>query len=259
MYKKKSLGQHFLVDLDVIKQIINSVPKLEHFNLVEIGPGSGALTNDLYLLNYQKFVLIEKDFRLSEDLKIKYSRSNHICADAVSVNYNDFLNNEDINILVSNLPYYASSKILVNAIKYFPCFKYMILMFQKELADRITAKHDTNDYSRISVTAQECFEISKLFDVKARSFSPPPKVDSTVLFFKSRERSLINPDNRDLYNKFIDKAFMHRRKKLKYALNFFDRDLNSLEGIDINKRVGEFTIFDFEKISNYLNKKVLSI
>lgn len=256
MYKKKSLGQHFLVDKDVIKQIINSVPKLNNFNLVELGPGTGALTYLLNELDYKKFILVEKDFRLIEGLAKQYINAKLVCEDAVLVDYNNFLKKDDLNILVSNLPYYASSKILMNAIKYFPCFKYMILMFQKELADRIIAKHNTSDYSKISISSQETYEVTELFDVNRKAFSPPPNVESTVLMFKSRGQSLINPDNRELYDSFVDKAFMHRRKKLKYALNFFSSDLTYPNDVDINRRVGELTIFDFEKIVNLLNKKI---
>jgi len=255
MLKKKSLGQVFLKDQNVINNIIYIVETFiedNKFNIIEIGPGTGALTEKLYTLSYDNLYLVEKDDRLIKFLNKKYTNAIIINEDAVSVDYSNFLNLNHNNILVSNLPYYASSKILNNIVEQYSFIDTMVLMFQKELADRITAKVNTKEYSRITLLADEFYETKKIFNVNSRSFKPVPKVDSSVLTFKRRSKALINPVNREVYEKTLERMFQHRRKKISYFFKCIKVDTAFLD-IDLNKRVGELDIYSFEKIANFLS------
>jgi len=259
MLKKKSLAQVFLKDNNVINNIIKELEIIlkdtSDYNLIEIGPGGGALTEKIYKFSYKNLYLIEKDQRLIETLNNRYKNVEIINADATKINYSNFLDANTTNILISNLPYYASSKILSNIIKQYPMITKMLLMFQKELADRIIASPNTKEYSRISILAEEFYEVEKKFNVSPKSFKPEPKVDSSVLYFKARLKPLINPIDRKIYEQTIEKMFQHRRKKIAYFFNRNNFDSSSLD-IDLNKRVGELDIYALEKIANYLSLKV---
>ena len=246
---KKSLGQNFLIDEDAILNIVSSVGDISNYDLIEIGPGAGALSKHLYKLEYNKFYLIEKDDRLINDLKSEYKNAHVLNEDAVKVNFNNFLNTK--NIIVANLPYYASSKILSNIINSYPKIDVMILMFQKEMADRIVASVNTKDYSRISLMVEEFYKVKVLFDLDPSSFKPAPKVNSTVLKFQKRDKALVNPKNRKKYQAIVDKAFMHRRKKIKYALQICNVDISTFSDEFLNKRAGELSIYDFERIADF--------
>lgn len=251
---KKSLGQNYLINEDAISSIVSSVPNISNFDLIEIGPGSGALTKHLYDKKYNNFYIIEKDSSLIKNLKLKYLKANIIEADAVDICYDSFLNTQNTNIMVANLPYYASSKILHNIINYYPMIDNMILMFQKEMADRIIAKVNTKDYSRITLMVEEFYDVSLLFDLDPSFFKPAPKVVSSVLMFSKKKKALICPNNRQMYQNLVDKAFMHRRKKIKYALLSFNIDISLFDNDLLDKRAGELSIFDYEMISNLLFK-----
>lgn len=205
---KKSLGQNFLISDHVIAQIIKAVDEENVQKILEIGPGLGALT-DLLKLKYGRYPLIELDqslvqFWQSQDMPVIYE-------DALQVDWSKL----DYDVLVSNLPYQISSSIVIDrSLDAKPC-QAMILMFQKEVAQRIKAKHRTEEYGLLTVIAQEFWQISLVCDAGPRDFNPAPKIASRVLKFKKKESPVVDKKN---YLQFIKSCFQQRRRILKSNL-----------------------------------------
>jgi len=207
-YTKKSLGQNFLVSDQVIFKIIAAVAETKPSKLLEIGPGLGALT-DLLRAEYGQYQLIELDNSL-----IEYWKSIGmpvLAGDALQMDWSKI----DFDVLVSNLPYQISSSIVIDRSTDRNQCQSMILMFQKEVAQRIKAKHQTEDYGLLTVIAQEFWKIDIVCDAGMRDFNPAPKVNSRVLKF-TRKESLIS-DKLD-YLKFVKACFKQRRRILKSNL-----------------------------------------
>ena len=228
---KKSLGQNFLVDQNILKLISNSTKIEKNNEVVEIGAGTGSLTEFLIKKNPKKLYLIEKDEKLATLLKNKFSGNIDIInEDILKFSKKNLLNNE--SIIFGNLPYNISSQILVKFIinKNEFKFKKLIFMFQKELADRILAKVNSSNYGRFSILANWKFTIEKVVDIKPNSFLPKPKVLSSLLIFNPKTPliSFKNPENLEHITKVF---FNQRRKKIKKPLNILFK--NSL---DISKK-----------------------
>ena len=183
---KKKLGQNFLVD----EKLNNFISKLGNINredtVLEIGPGKGNLTKFLINENPKKLILIEKDNYLANELKIKFKGIDVINEDYLDVDEKNLnLNN---TIVYGNLPYNVSSQILIKLIKLETIkFKKLILMFQKEMADRILADTNTKSYGRLSIISQWRMNITKIKDILPQSFRPIPKIMSTLLKFEPKQ------------------------------------------------------------------------
>jgi len=216
---KKSLGQNFLVDQNIIEKILNII-EIKDENILEVGPGTGNLTYEIQRKNPKKIIVIEKDKTLVDLLKDKFeSKIEIINEDILKINEENLINEK--LIVFGNLPYNISTEILCKWIlntKENPWFKYLILMFQKEVADRIMAKFNTKNYGRLSILANWRLSIKKICDVKPTSFSPRPKVDSSILFFKPKNNFLSLNNSKNL-EKITRVFFMHRRKMIKKPYN----------------------------------------
>ncbi len=233
---KKSLGQNFLTDTNIIKKIINII-KIKNENILEIGPGTGNLTLEILKKSPKKITVIEKDFNLVNLLHQKFKNKIRIInEDVLKVDENNLHN--DKLIVFGNLPYNISTEILSKWIlniknkKFW--FKYLILMFQKEVADRIISQFNSKNYGRISILANWKLEILKICDVKPFCFYPQPKVDSSVLLFKPKLDffSLKNPKNLENLTRIF---FMHRRKMLKKPYNYlFNGNPKVADKLEIN-------------------------
>lgn len=217
---KKSLGQNFLIDQFIVNKIVEEVKKYPKLAWVEIGPGLGSLTDDL---QDQLLMVIELDRIFAE-----FWRSKNLVVlemDALKFNWNNLatdLNTEIFNKtkldrksikgfgLVSNLPYQISSRIVVE-ISTASTVDKMVLMFQKEVADRIVSLKQSSSYGFLSVIAQTFWEVKKLVFVSPNCFSPKPKVDSQVLMFERRKSKVLQKDK---YVQFVKSCFAERRKKL---------------------------------------------
>ena len=210
---KKSLGQNFLIDKNILK-IITDVGKIsKNDKVIEVGPGNGNLTQYLINKNPKYLKIIEKDNELIKLLSNKFK-------DQIEIFHNDILKvNEDFYedgvIIYGNLPYNISTKILANwclskKIK----FKKLILMFQKEVADRIIAEENTKDYGRITILSNWKFNIRKILDINPECFFPKPKIKSTLLEFTPKKIfiELANPRNLE---KITNIFFNQRRKMIK--------------------------------------------
>ena len=236
---KKSLGQNFLIDREVLEKI-TKVVQIKDKTILEVGPGTGNLTSFILKKNPKKMFVIEKD----DDLAINLSKT---FKDQLTI-INDDILQVDENLIFKNkvtvfgnLPYNISTEILskwITQTKDEFWFNNLILMFQKEVADRIIAKFNTSDYGRLSILSNWKLNVEKICDIKPESFSPRPKIDSSLLFFSPKKNfhKIKNPKNLEKVTRIF---FNHRRKMLKKPFNqLFNGDqrvLNELK-IDLNLR-----------------------
>ena len=236
---KKSLGQNFLIDKNIIEKITN-VAKIEKKTILEIGPGTGNLTSSIIKKKPKKIIVIEKDTVLSKNLEQNFK-------DKIIIINNDVLKVDETKLtkekvtVFGNLPYNISTEILskwiINLDKNV-WFENLILMFQKEVANRIVAKPNTSNYGRLSIISNWKLDIKKLFDIKPDSFTPKPKVESSLLLFTIKKNfvKIKNPYNLEKITRIF---FNQRRKMIKKPFNqIFNGDhkiLNKLN-IDLNLR-----------------------
>jgi len=250
---KKSLGQNFLIDQNIIDKIINTV-EIKDKSVLEIGPGTGNLTKNILIKKPKKLIVIEKDNDLAESLKKNLEDNIKIINDDVlKVDENEL--DVDVLTVFGNLPYNISTEILCNWIvniknKNF-WFDNLVLMFQKEVADRIIAKFNTKNYGRLSILSNWKLEIEKICDIQPSSFFPKPKIDSSVLLLKPKIDffPLSNPKNLE---KLTRTFFMHRRKMLKKSYNLLFKgnlDIAKKLNIDLNLRPQNLSYETYYKLS----------
>ena len=227
---KKSLGQNFLIDKNIIKKITEAYPISNESEILEIGPGTGNLTEFFLKKEPKKIFLIEKDKNLFLDLKRKYNKIEIINDDILKLSLKEMVNEK--TIVFGNLPYNISSQILTRFIlnKENLPLKVFIFMFQKELADRIIAKPNTSSYGRLTILTNWKFKVKKLFDISPNSFFPKPKVTSTLLFFRMKENFNLFKEPETL-GKITKIFFNQRRKKIK---NQFKKLFDNYEEIAEN-------------------------
>ena len=232
---KKSLGQNFLIDNKILEKIVSCV-NIKNKTILEVGPGTGNLTN--YILNKdpKKIIAIEKDTELVNNLRKKFDEKIEIINDDIlSINENS-LSKEKI-IVFGNLPYNISTEILskwIINLKNNYWFECLALMFQKEVADRIIANADNSNYGRLSILSNWKLNINKICDIKPTSFNPKPKIDSTLLLFTPKDNyfKIKNPKNLEKITRIF---FSNRRKMLKKPYNkLFNGDLSISEKLNID-------------------------
>ena len=236
---KKSLGQNFLIDRNVLEQIVDTV-EITNKEVLEIGPGSGNLTAFILKKNPKKVYVIEKDDELASLLKDKFINEINIINEDVLKVAEDKIANEKL-IVFGNLPYNISTEILsrwiINLDKKF-WFESLVLMFQKEVADRIIAKFNTSKYGRLSILSNWKLKIEKIIDIKPESFSPRPKVNSTLLLFTPRQNYFELKDAKNL--EMLTRVFFsQRRKMLKKPFNQIFKnpiEISQKFNIDLNLR-----------------------
>ena len=232
---KKSLGQNFLIDRDVLEQIVNTV-EITNKEVLEIGPGSGNLTSFILKKNPKKVYAIEKDDDLALLLEDKFTNEINIINDDVLKISEDKISSEKLTVF-GNLPYNISTEILskwiVNINKNF-WFESLVLMFQKEVAERIIAESNTSKYGRLSILSNWKLNIKKIIDIKPQSFSPRPKIDSTLLLFTPKQNFFELKDAKNL--EMITRVFFsQRRKMLKKPFNQIFKNAKEIsEKFDIN-------------------------
>jgi 16S rRNA (adenine1518-N6/adenine1519-N6)-dimethyltransferase len=253
---KKSLGQNFLIDNNILDKIIK-LTEIHNENIVEIGPGTGNLTRKIIEQKPKNFILIEKDQvlmnRLKDEIK-EYKKYKILNEDILKY---DLENNIKKNsVIIGNLPYNISSQILVKLIKFkkwLPKYKRLIFMFQKEVADKILAKFNTSHYGRLAILTSAKLKITNHFNVSPNSFYPVPRVKSTVLVFEpfinknfkvknianlekvshiffSRKRKMINKGFIKLFKNHLEIA-----KKINVSLNLRPNELSENEYFKITK------------------------
>jgi len=235
---RKRFGQNFLVDNQIINRIIATISPKKSDNVIEIGPGMGALTFPLLEhLDYLSVIEIDRDLisflKLKEHDKLRIYES-----DALKFDYDQISNNLRI---VGNLPYNISSPLLFHLLSSKNQIKDMTLMLQKEVADRIIASSGNKTYGRLSVMMQTFFDVESVFTVPKESFNPQPKIESAVLYLRTRSKPLTQ--NTKLLEKIVKISFSQRRKTLKNCL----KSVLSQEQteIDLSQRAEMLTIENF--------------
>ena len=232
---KKSLGQNFLIDRNILEKITN-LTNIKNKIILEIGPGTGNLTSFILKKKPKKFFVIEKDNDLVINLKNKFNDQLTIINDDVLKIDETILFNEKVTVF-GNLPYNISTEILSKWIinlkdKFW--FECLVLMFQKEVADRIIAEFNTSNYGRLSIICNWKLKIKKICDIKPEAFSPKPKIDSSLLIFYPKKNfvKIKNPNNLETITRIF---FNQRRKMVKKPFNqLFNGDQKILDRIKID-------------------------
>ena len=236
---KKSLGQNFLIDREILEKIV-SITNIADKEVLEIGPGSGNLTTYILKQRPKKLYVVEKDDDLAILLKEKFDTEIEIINDDILKVSEDKISDQKLSVF-GNLPYNISTEILSKWILNLGSnfwFESLILMFQKEVADRIISEFNNSKYGRLSILSSWKLNVKKIIDIKPQSFSPRPKVDSSLLLFTPKENFFELKDSKNL-EKITRIFFSQRRKMLKKPFNqVFANGKQVAEkfGIDLNLR-----------------------
>ena len=241
---KKKFGQNFLIDKNILSKIINLIPR-NNLYILEIGPGSGNLTELIINKNPAQLNLIEIDSDLTQDLNLKFNKYKFIkimnedvlCAD-IDKNY---------DIIISNLPYNISSQILSKIVQLHSPPEHLILMFQKEFADRLLS----SKLNAINTLVNCFYKVKHEFNISKNCFRPIPKVDSTLLSFYKHQNLLIKKDEIEKFINFKRKVFSHKRKTLQKVFRDYQIDVNV--DIDKNLRIENLSLFEFISIFRKVN------
>ena len=236
---KKSLGQNFLIDREVLETIV-SITDIANKEVLEIGPGSGNLTTYILKQKPKKLYVVEKDDNLAILLKEKFDTKIEINNDDILRVSEDKISDQKLSVF-GNLPYNISTEILsrwiLNVGSNF-WFESLVLMFQKEVADRIISEFNNSKYGRLSILSSWKLNVKKIIDIKPHSFSPRPKIDSSLLLFTPKKNFFELKDPKNL-EKITRIFFSQRRKMLKKPFNqVFANGKKVAEkfGIDLNLR-----------------------
>jgi len=226
---KKSLGQNFLIDKNIIKKIVHIANITEKDHILEVGPGTGNLTQAILEKNPNKIYVIEKDNKLAETLKKNYENRIEIINEDI-LKFSEHLICDEKLIVFGNLPYNISTQILAKWIiktHKINWFKSLILMFQKEVADRIISQVNSKNYGRLSILSEWRLKIEKITDISPSCFLPKPKVQSTLLKLTPKKDYFIfdNPENLEKITRIF---FSQRRKKIKHSMKQLFKNFNEV-------------------------------
>jgi 16S rRNA (adenine1518-N6/adenine1519-N6)-dimethyltransferase len=247
---KKSLGQHFLTDKNIIFKIIDAIVAEKDDRVIEIGPGTGALTKWLT----EKFTdvhAIEVDQRAVEVLKQEIKNLVIHQKDVLKVNWPEMVDAEKKNVVVGNLPYYITTPILFDLLENRELFSEALIMMQKEVAERLIAEPSSKEYGILSVQTQLFCSPEILFEVSRNSFSPPPKVTSAVIKLKFDKPKLAFSDQ--TLKTVVRTAFNQRRKKLSNSLKPVLGDYQP-EGYNFDDRAEHWSPQTYAKLSEHLEQ-----
>ncbi len=255
---KKSLGQNFLIDKNIVNKIIEIVD-IKNKTILEVGPGTGFLTTAILKEKPKKLYVVEKDYKLVLFLKKEFQEKITIINEDI-LKIDESLLSQERFIVFGNLPYNISTEILCKWILNLKdnkiWFDNLILMFQKEVADRIISKYNSQKYGRLSILANWKLDIRKIIDVKPSCFSPKPKVNSSLLFFSLKKNylTLKNPYNLEKITRVF---FNHRRKMIKKPYNQLfsgNNEILSKLNIDLNLRPQNLNFETYYKLTDEYEK-----
>ena len=255
---KKSLGQNFLVNNDILNQIVELGEIRSEDIILEVGPGTGNLTEKILKKKPKKLIVVEKDKKLSIFLKKKFNNNIEIINDDI-LDYNKKIYPNKKIIIFGNLPYNISTQILASWIKLNNlnsfCKKF-VLMFQKEVADRILAKCNSKNYGRLAIISSWKMNIKKIIDINPNNFYPPPKIKSSLLVFEPKNNyyKINNPKNLEHITNIF---FSQRRKMIKKPLKFLFENFEKVSkdlSLDLNLRPQNLDNVTYYKICSYYEK-----
>lgn len=263
---KKSLGQNFLIEPQILDKMIETGQIDRHTTVIEIGPGIGALTEFL-ARNAKEVIAFEIDSRFLEILKETLSDYDNVTIhhqDILKVNFNDpiYQNLHDAErlVVVANLPYYITTPIIMNLIESNLKFDQLVMMMQKEVAERMTATVNTKSYNSLTLAIQNTMDAKIAFIVPKSVFIPQPNVDSAVLSLTRLEHPIAEVDNLEKFHHLIQTCFVQRRKtiwnNLRNAAKDLDLSLEQLETaldeahIEKARRAESLTLEDYQRLYN---------
>ena len=259
---KKSLGQNFLVDQNIINKIIKIGNINKNKTIIEIGPGYGSLTKKILSMEPKKIITIEKDKKLSIFLKKKFKDSNNfriINSDILKV-IEEKKYGQNV-IVFGNLPYNISTQILASLImlkKWPPWYDVLILMFQKEVADRILASPRTKEFSRLTVLSNWRLEVRKHFNISKNCFFPKPKVESSVISFTPKKNYKHFKNSKSLEH--ITRIFFSNKRKMinKAYKNLFKDNFNIATQLNLNLkcRPSNLTCQNYYSLASFYEKLI---
>lgn len=256
---RKRFGQNFLQDQNVLDRIMAAASLQDSDRILEIGPGPGALTDRL-LATGLPVLAVEIDRDLGAALRERHVNNLEVVVgDVLRLNWAELLCHPPYK-LVANLPYNISSQILFRVLDYRHLFSGLVLMFQKEVGDRLVAEAATRSYGILSVLMQTWFRIEKIIKVSPQSFYPPPKVDSLVLKLEPLPEPAVKVVDEDLYKKLIKGAFAQRRKTLRNSLAGSGWNVENIDaacdesGIDPKRRGETLSLVEFASFANFLSR-----
>ncbi len=258
-YFKKSLGQNFLIDNNIIKKIVSLV-NIKNKNIVEIGPGKGALTDEILKKKPKSITLIEKDNSLVQNLKKKYSN-----IESIDVLNNDILKFDieklklENTVIFGNLPYNISSQILIKILnfkKWPPNFSDLIFMFQKELGEKIIGNYPSSNYGRLSIITNFRLNIVKKFLVSPNCFFPKPKINSMVIQFKPQLNKCFKIKKIKNLERITNIFFSNKRKMINKSIKkILNKDqIHMIDQLNLSMRPSEVKPDIYYKITELIEK-----
>ncbi|MCC2646160.1 MAG: rRNA ((1518)-N(6)/adenine(1519)-N(6))-dimethyltransferase [Rickettsiaceae bacterium] len=257
---RKSLGQNFLFDENINDKIVRLSGNIEGQNVIEIGPGPGGLTRSILKSNPKKLIVIEKDKRcieLLKEIQEMYPQLEIISDDALKISINElsskFDNIESKVKIISNLPYNIGTVLLFNWLDEINYITDLTLMFQREVADRICAKENTNAYGKLSIMVQLLAKAEKVMDLSPKAFTPAPKVSSAIV----KVTPLNNQPQKELVEtikKLVDAGFAGRRKMINKSLNpvIKTQEIYSKAGIKPTLRAENLSLEDYKTLAEII-------
>tara|TARA_B100001057_G_scaffold471069_1_gene533034 strand:+ start:842 stop:1627 length:786 start_codon:yes stop_codon:yes gene_type:complete len=259
-FLKKSLGQNFLIDKNIIKKIVN-LTEIKNKNVIEIGPGKGALTDEILKKKPKSLIIIEKDDKFVKELRQKYNLNRVVKifnSDVLKINIQKII--KENTTIFGNLPYNISSQILVKflRLKNTPFkFKNIIFMFQKELGKKISGKHLTSDYSRLSILTKYKFKIFNNFLVSSNCFFPRPKIDSMVIHFKAIKQDKYLIKDITSLEKVTNILFSNKRKMInKNITKILKSDqIKKMKNLNLKSRPSDLKPDTYYKITELFEEK----
>lgn len=251
---KKSLGQHFLTDRNIAQKIVSSLTWKDYNNLIEIGPGTGVLTEYLMALPEREIRYVEIDYVSAGYLKDKFPimGENLIVADALKVDFETFF--QKPFAVIGNFPYNISSQLLFKILDCRHLVRETVCMLQKEVAVRIASPPGSKDYGILSVLLQAYYDIEYLFTVAPGVFNPPPKVQSAVIRLTRNNKTGLDC-NETFFRKVVKTAFNQRRKTLRNSLKNILLNLDHADPV-FQKRPEQLGVDEFVKLTRYLETAV---
>ena len=258
-FVKKSLGQNFLIDQNIIKKIVN-LKDIRNKDVIEIGPGKGALTKEILKKNPKSLILIEKDSSLVEELEKRFSKEKCLKifnADILKFDIEKFIKSK--SVIMGNLPYNISSQILVKILRlnWPPKFDDLILMFQKELGEKIISKYMSSGYGRLSILANFRLKSENKFLISPNCFFPKPKVKSMVIHFKPQKNQLFKIKKLENLEKITSILFSNKRKMINKNLRRIPQNQKIIKKLKlkINLRPSEVKPETYYKITELSEKQ----
>ena len=248
----KRFGQNYLQDQNILNKIVREIDPKPEDEIVEIGPGQGALTAKLFE-KITSLTAVEIDKRVADDLQLKFPGLKLVIDDFVNLNLNEFKKKKDKKLrIVGNIPYNLTSPILFHLIKYNDIVRDSVLMVQHEVAKRMSSSKGTKDYGILSVILKYFADVKYCFKVSPNVFYPKPKVDSAVVHVRFKDMKISKEEKQTFIN-IVKASFGNRRKTLKNSLsNSIFKELNFADsGIDLSLRAEQLGVNDFIRLAEF--------